>query len=463
MSDFLILLDLPRGSYLSIDGQPVTLQRDDFVGFHSIPNDIFHLVLTRPGPPSPNYSSTNEPQLVASSISTGIVAFETGMMRRYLRDTEEMSSESVDEVTYTNLVRQMQGRALSPERLVGYSHLITQEKAEMWKRMTGYVSKRLLQKRGVENGGKIVPGSFEEFNEDKEESKRSGDSMQIDGKALCYPPIAVIDKSQRHTTHPGTKRFLSQLSSSARTQIFVSEFPKDLVFEYILKNFYDDSVDVLLGDLQLSYVTFMYMQCFSSLQHWRDLLAMLCRVSSSCMLDHEMLYTNLIDAIYSQVQSMDANFFEEVEFTGDNFLIPSLRQLLSTLDETEKPSLCLSGRDFSQFLRGRFPNLFEDNSLGEDGRVDDFLGGSDDEDGPVVVSSEDIRESLARIVHEEGNAHQIQYPSHIRCKFPLLFAAKMSHEDILMTCARALDEKNDVSLVREAAAYLEDIEAKGLS
>ena len=33
------------------------------------------------------------------------------------------------------------------------------------------------------------------------------------------------------------------------------------------------------------------------------------------------------------------------------------------------------------------------------------------------------------------------------------------HEDLLIVCARALDTKSDVSLVREAAAYLLEVEA----
>jgi A1 cistron-splicing factor AAR2 len=41
-----------------------------------------------------------------------------------------------------------------------------------------------------------------------------------------------------------------------------------------------------------------------------------------------------------------------------------------------------------------------------------------------------------------------------------LFAAKAGnpHEDIFMTCARILESASDVSLVREAAAYLEQME-----
>ena len=50
--------------------------------------------------------------------------------------------------------------------------------------------------------------------------------------------------------------------------------------------------------------------------------------------------------------------------------------------------------------------------------------------------------------------------AHLRLKFPLLYAAILPHEDITMLCARVLDEQTDVSLVREAASYLEEVESK---
>jgi len=43
--------------------------------------------------------------------------------------------------------------------------------------------------------------------------------------------------------------------------------------------------------------------------------------------------------------------------------------------------------------------------------------------------------------------------------YPFLFAAISGDEDIVMTCARILDEQTDVTLVRQAAAYLEEVEA----
>ena len=46
------------------------------------------------------------------------------------------------------------------------------------------------------------------------------------------------------------------------------------------------------------------------------------------------------------------------------------------------------------------------------------------------------------------------------CKvYPLLHAAMVPKEDEVMVCALILEDAKDVTLVREAAAYLEEVEA----
>jgi hypothetical protein len=84
---------------------------------------------------------------------------------------------------------------------------------------------------------------------------------------------------------------------------------------------------------------------------------------------------------------------------------------------------------------------------------------SDDDvdDAPVVVSLDDMEASMAR---QTLFPVKQEYPDAHKRVYPLLFASMQLHEDIVMTCARVLDEKVDVSVVREAAAYLEQVEAK---
>jgi A1 cistron-splicing factor AAR2 len=90
----------------------------------------------------------------------------------------------------------------------------------------------------------------------------------------------------------------------------------------------------------------------------------------------------------------------------------------------------------------------------------------DDDDGPVIIPYEDVEASIARSTLltscETINQQQLLQVTRAKrkqCKmYPLLYAAMSSGEDEVMACARILDEARDVSLVREAAAYLEEVE-----
>jgi A1 cistron-splicing factor AAR2 len=167
--------------------------------------------------------------------------------------------------------------------------------------------------------------------------------------------------------------------------------------------------------------------------------------------------------------TMDQDFFEDAELSDDNFLVPSLKQLVSNLSCIRDPDLHLqlSLRNFKKILGDRFPSEFgyeQDNrnsSLGADLMALDQEDGSDEEDGPVVVSEGEVQASMDRVLASQNTmVTPEKYSTEIQKQYPLLFAARSCTEDIVMTCARVLDAASDVSLVREAAAYLEEVEAK---
>jgi hypothetical protein len=140
---------------------------------------------------------------------------------------------------------------------------------------------------------------------------------------------------------------------------------------------------------------------------------------------------------------------------GNNFLIPLLKQLCQNLPNSNiiKDE---SWTRFQSLLVNHFPNSFSNNiSIIE---LDDSMEDEDDEDAPIMVSTEDVEASLARSSAYSHHHQQTGIAMEIRRAYPLLVAAVMPQEDIVMTCARILDEKTDVSLVREAAAYLEEVE-----
>ncbi|KAL3920874.1 MAG: hypothetical protein SGILL_003039 [Bacillariaceae sp.] len=429
------------------------------------------------------------------------------LIRRYDPFTEEVSNQPVDALTSQNLLEQVEQGQVPPTRLLKYDQVVAmmpsqqssggqqQQEENTWKHQTQYINQsNIMELRGLTSGNKIVPGSYDpELEEEETISASSSPSnnkphtiSDDDGKSIDYPPIPVIDTKLSLATHKhaGTKRFLAQLTPNARTQLFVqtdAELQQTILNQVVLKEYYGNSYQALLGDLELSFCLFLYLQCLSSLEHWKDLVAMLsfscCYCSSSSGKDNNRaqypaLYLGLLQILPYQLSRMDAGFLEDVDEAGGNFLLPSLGRLQRNLcwgDYAIADSEII--RKFQHVLVNKFPQTFSESSLRiqmlpngaaeNDGsmEVDGMAGDDDDddEDGPVMVSSEDIEASLARSTNEEKSARH-GVPLEIQKAYPLLVAAIQPHEDIVMTCARALDAKTDVSLVREAAAYLEDVE-----
>lgn len=179
---------------------------------------------------------------------------------------------------------------------------------------------------------------------------------------------------------------------------------------------------------------------------------------------------------------------QDIEYSDDNFFVPAIERLRTRCSHTADEHVADSLSELSRELSTRFPCLTDaqemdrdDTSIQEDedmeetkcqhGRISgmqefdrdvEMEGESDSgSDGPVMVTRDEIEASFARYSQRSsGPCTPMEYRKHEREAYPLLFAAKLEHEDILMACSRILDDANDVSLVREAAAYLEEVEAK---
>lgn len=273
-----------------------------------------------------------------------------------------------------------------------------------------------------------------------------------------------------------------------------------------------------LADIQLSFLLFLFMECHASLEHWRDAVSM-CSLSTvfpgtnssqsnSAVLQHPTFFLQLMSILKSQMACIETEFFQEVEYSSgeSNFLIAAMRRLCNAckmLDETNESSAELRKVVFKlqKLAMDRFHvkltsqssalgkgnnydddvdmeidlsaphnnTKSEDNNARHDEKLEMNLDDeSDDEDGPVIVSCDDVEASLARSCVEAVQAQKFHRDQsnlsagnekHRQC-YPLLFAAMSPQEDIVMTCARVLEEAKDVSLVRQAAAYLEEVEAR---
>lgn len=448
----LALIDLPVGSAIILDGESVHVKRDDFVGFRGVTTTTtgengFHLVTVRAGKDS--------------AVTVGFILDEnSNLIRRYDKSTEEMGSRAVDDITAHNLVSRMKQNMIEPPRIVDYNQFIDETKSEKWKTLTHFISDSLLKRRQIKRLEKLIPGSHESEHQDT-----------IDGKNVAYPPIPVIQMSRqqrniRHIQHAGTKRFLESLHPSQRTSLCTAL--QSEILEHVLSHYYGGNIDDLLGELQLSFVLFVYMHCFSSLSHWRDLIAMLSVVEKEGVCKHDTLYASLMRVLHAQLQFLDDDFIDDEELSGDSFFIPMLRQLMRTTLEASRDSafLATDRAILSNLLTQKFPNHFssENQEENRNNQVSMSLDDENDDEGPAVVELEEVEASIHRseqLLQHRRQPNDSQDYNLLRDRYPLLFAAMQPDtEDVLMTCARALDAANDVSLVREAAAYLEEVEAK---
>ena len=480
------LLDLPIHSVVTIDGVALMLPRDDFIGVSASVAPGFRALMVRGGG-----GSAQRRQQHPSATTVGFVFLEEArsdpetFIRRFDRTTEEMSSHPVDTSTERNLLQQWECGKIEPHRLVSYDQVVSPNQQQLWQRLTDCISRKLLDIRGIHNGDKLVPGSYSSSS-----SSLTDDDLSLaaaDGHSVRYPPIPMLHAPPRR--HEGTRQFLQEQTPARRTAFYYEWTTTLSRFEYLLKTVYHQDWELLLGDVQLAFCLFLNLQCYSSWIHWRDLVAMLSSIDAAGMQQYSHLFSSLFTVLSAQMENIqDTDILDDVHVTEeDGFLIPSLRSLLDTAQAVPELRQNDALGHLCKVLSDTFPEHFvplndkeevygannnpplTDIPLGVSADQDDICGDdSDDLDGPVLVAAEEVEESIARSQKqstEAGSFHSSEFGHSrdwFRERYPLLLAAmdgSSIKEDVLMTCARVLYDASDVSLVREAAAYLQEVEA----
>lgn len=472
----------------------------------------FHLLVVRAGKETTNLHP-------GGSLPVGFVLLSdcaNVCARRFSTQTEEMSNEPLDDVTTRNLMNAITDESGELQKYAMlYNQFMGDEKnIASWKARTSLIDGPFLyHQHGLGHGDKIVPSSDTSCDDNtlpSSETKKPNNIM-IDGKSVSYPNIPCIDptiSARLLTRHAGTKAYISNLDPSVRTWLLSggacnltaetqmnTTGPEEYIWNDILSKHYngtgcDRHDDFFLADIQFAFVIFLFLECQSSLEHWRDAVSM----SSLSIKISARSGLEILPTLYAQLSCIEADFFHETEYSSgeNNFLIGALKRLCAacdTLSEANETNYRIKGMlmKLQKLVSNRFhvnissssaaPDLTDcdidmttdacatecggDNTVQKGSRNDEEL---EDEDGPVIVPSSEVEASISRSSMECLQAKKYHtalnqdYEQH-RTNYPLLFAAITPQEDVVMTCARVLDAGNDVSLVREAAAYLEEVEA----
>ncbi|XP_032431981.1 protein AAR2 homolog [Xiphophorus hellerii] len=93
--------------------------------------------------------------------------------------------------------------------------------------------------------------------------------------------------------------------------------------ETVVEQNYPDQPLNLLGELQFAFVCFLVGNVYEGFEHWKSLLALLCR-SEDAMRKRKELYLGLITVLYHQLGEVPPDFFVDI-VSQSNFLTSTLQ------------------------------------------------------------------------------------------------------------------------------------------
>ena len=83
------------------------------------------------------------------------------------------------------------------------------------------------------------------------------------------------------------------------------------------------NVSSVAGELQFAFVCFLLGNVYDGFEHWKSLLALLCR-SEEAMRKRKELYLGLITVLYHQLGEIPPDFFVDI-VSQNNFLTTTLQ------------------------------------------------------------------------------------------------------------------------------------------
>lgn len=474
------LLKLPASTAFSMDGSEAKILRKDeeLLVFGHLPAGLHLLTIraaattvVKDGRNTKDYSNSSS-TIALQTIGLMVYVSEKEpsdffLVRTFDPVTEELSSKhDMDEITIANLKTaiQHQNEQIDTTKLIHYQS-ITQGRESIWKQhLTNFIDQSVLRNhRLTGNGDKIIPGAYSSDNHDidfalNSHLKNSSSSESIDGITLIYDPIPCIDAKCRFQAHNGTKQYLAILSPSQRTELLILSDPKvqgGIVFERILQEYYHNRYEELLGSMQLSFICFLCCSCLSSLEHWRDIIYMMSLVDVSTIQRYRTAFEFILTTICYQFSFFGNEMLQEDVMEWQE-LIHAMRRLCQNCSTCAQEQSSLN--TCSQNLMNQIDKIFGYDTVYLQNDLDsNDDSDNDEEDSPIIVPLEEIEEAMNR---PTTNYQVTPDTSKYVQNYPFLFASLCPGEDVLMACARILDERNDVTLVREAAHYLDNVESK---
>ncbi|XP_058500221.1 protein AAR2 homolog [Solea solea] len=308
----LVLLGVPKGTELGIDCKSWQVG-PLFRGVKMIPPGLHFL----------HYSSVNSPTC-GNEIGPKTGVFLNLKPREILLANWDPKEEDLDFSASKNQEEVSRIRATLQE-LDPYLGPYPYEVMRKWVSLTDHLSEELANKLQPLSGRicaycDVIPEIEFRHTEDRAE--------QPVNDTVCQSMKEGLNKLPKMKLREGTELRFSVIPEktypAGATPAEITQCSMDLSYalETVLKNYELQPLHIL-GELQFAFVCFLLGNVYEGFEHWKRLLALLCR-SEETMGKRKQLFLDLITVLYHQLGEIPPDFFVDI-VSQDNFLTSTLQ------------------------------------------------------------------------------------------------------------------------------------------
>ncbi|KAH9823964.1 A1 cistron-splicing factor [Melampsora americana] len=324
---FFILNNLPISTQFSIDGHS-SLTGPRFQGLKLIPSG-FHLITFVPGPRKNNDTSSqniNQSNHISQQIKHGIIRFfkpQEIIIRSYDESKERIQESTDQEPETISSIDHMKSidSGLAPYPIERYPR---------WKSLTSHIQPNLVEEVfGFDSRDDVILDSLM-CNEESEQINLTHHTRHISDSYPRDPNSNLFNKNLKQTNQIKSNELNEKFTTWPKINLKRS-WPKDSIGEELTKWSRDKSwlfnqfiihecqkdLNKFLGLIQLSFLTFLQVHSFQSLDTYQSLLNLLTKSTVKELMTFNPNYQSLIIEtvvqLINQLKELETDFFIELQ------------------------------------------------------------------------------------------------------------------------------------------------------
>jgi A1 cistron-splicing factor AAR2 len=151
---------------------------------------------------------------------------------------------------------------------------------------------------------------------------------------------------------------------------------KSQLLEQLIQQHHGNNANLVLGELQYSFLTFLLGQDYDAFEQWKSLVALLCTCEKA-LNTRTAFFVTFTETLHAQLLMVPEDFFID-PLSERNFLTVALKAFFELVQDPATPAeLASAARRLKQLAEQRFAVSFDVSQLGDE----------KDEDAPVVVET----------------------------------------------------------------------------